>query len=115
MISQDNPREAESLRGHVLLVKQMLINVLDRIRIKDSWRKNPKKISPRMLARKKEQLADIGEWLDTDGAKFWFRMYGLSTGTVWYKILRNFRKVRDASRKFVNSVKLQRRRRRATI
>lgn len=108
MTSTDmTPRESEVLRGYVLLVKQMLINVLDRIRIKNSWKRNPKRISARMLEKKERQLAELGDWLDTDGAKFWFRMYGLSTGTVWYKTLRNFRKFRDTSRNFIKNVKLQ--------
>ena len=92
-------REDEVLKGYVKLVEAMLVLVYDRIRIKDSWQS--KKISVRMLDKKRADLDDLGAWLQTENCKTWFDILGQCTGMGSKKMLEAFLRTYDSSLKFI--------------
>lgn len=94
-------KEDETLLGYVLLVEAMLVNVFDRIRIKDSWYK--KKISPRMLNRKIAELNELGAWLQSSDSRFWFNILGACTGRGSRKMHETFMGTWRKSMEFVKS------------
>lgn len=92
-------REDEILRGYVKLVQAMLMNVYDKIRIKDSW--HNKKLSPRMIERKLNDIEELGLWIHSDGCKIWFNMLSLCTGAGSRKMHETFINTLTESRKFI--------------
>jgi hypothetical protein len=94
-------KEEEVLRGYVLLVETMLINVFDKIRIKDSW--HQKELSAKMLAKKKSDLKEMGDWLATDNCKTWFNILGQCTGRGSLGMYRTFLKTHKKSTSFINN------------
>ena len=95
--------EKELERNNVKLVQQMIMNVLDRIRIKDSWYK--RRPSERMIKKKEASIDELGPWLETDSAKFWFRMYGNCTGKNGDRMLDNFKEIALSTIKFLEDIK----------
>lgn len=94
--------ETEIEKGYVRLVEQMIVNVFDRIRIKKSW--YAKRISTRMLDKKRRDVLDLAAWLETDNAAFWFRMYGGCTGKDGGKMLNDFKIIARKSADFLDKV-----------
>ena len=92
--------EIELEKAAVRLVEQMILNVFDKIRIKKSWKK--KRISQKMIEKKRSNIADIGAWLESDGAEFWFRMYGNCTNKDGFKMLNDFKIIVRKSTDFLD-------------
>jgi hypothetical protein len=92
-------KEDEILRGYVKLVQAMLMNVYDKIRIKDSW--HDKKLSQRMLTRKLEDLTELGAWLHTGDSIVWFNILSLCTGNGSRKMHETFIDTLVKSKEFI--------------
>lgn len=86
--NSEDEREDEILRGYVLLVRQMLINVFDKIRIKKIWHTKP--LSEKMINKKIRDLNYYGDWLHTDDATTWFDFLGYCMDTSGHKMYRTF-------------------------
>ena len=102
MISRHNIKEDEVLRGYVTLLRTMLTNVYDRIRIKKSW--HTKEITPNMLEGKKADLKEYGAWLKTSEAKAWFNIFGLCTELSSIKLYNTFVRTHKDSLRFIRKL-----------
>ena len=92
-------KEDEILRGYVKLVQAMLMNVYDRIRIKDSW--HHKKLSQRMLTKKFDDLTELGVWLHTGNCIIWFDILSQCTGNGSRRMYETFIKTHAKSLEFL--------------